>query len=109
MKEEDKKELQKFVVKLKKYAHRGNAKCNLEDCPEKCTTKHNLDLDTAIAWRAARHLSSYLFICEPEKLPELADTIWILNSIVNLHDRSYEKLYELLGTCHWFVFDILMR
>ena len=98
LKKEDEKELQELLGKLRKYAHRGNSKCDIEECPEECDVKHKLGLDTAIAWIAAEKLDG---LSNVQTAYGIVDA---LTSVADLHLDKYEKLYSLLNECDWLLF-----
>lgn len=99
-------------MNLRRYAHGNRKSCEkyLRECPEQCKDKHNLNLDTALAWmmaNAARKLVNntiYRNECEFSKIRfnnikfsvyKDIETMMYLHAVIGLHKKSYKKLFAL--------------
>ena len=94
--------LENIEKELRKYCHHPD--CFL---PEQCPLLHleckkKLGLDTAIAWRAADHISKLL---NDSAIVQLYEKICIdeLLTVVTLHSREFPLLHHLLREASFWV------
>lgn len=101
LKEQHKEKYQEFLSQLRKYAHRGNSKCDIDDCPQDCGVKHKLGLDTAVAWSLADGIE---FLRDVRFIMKMVD---VVHEATALHDEQYKKLHDILDQFDYFLFQIL--
>ncbi len=76
------------------YAHNGNEKCNVMDCPNFCGSSHELGLDTSIAWCVKQLLESIRPYPHTTRTHErIISQFWIA---VMRHDKKYRSLLSLI-------------
>ncbi|RLG42600.1 MAG: hypothetical protein DRO05_00555 [Thermoproteota archaeon] len=93
--------LENIEKELRKYCHHPD--CFL---PEQCPLKHleckkKLGLDTAIAWRAANHISRLLTSRSPSQFHEICIDEFL--AVVTLHSKEFPLLYRLLEEASFWV------
>ena len=81
-------ERKKLIDELRLYVHDDNENCDLANCPKNCDVKHDLDLDTSIAWSLA------YFLRRPNESTD-EDNIATLDITIAMHRDKYTRLYKL--------------
>lgn len=82
-----------LIRQLKRYAHRNNPNCRLDNCPTCCHIHDDLDLDTALAWEMVYVIE---YNNNTYALSNKRDRLESLIGVIEYHEHKYPQLAKLV-------------
>lgn len=100
----EREEISRIRKELYKYCHKKTCDSHFGACPEMCGCHRKLELNTSIAWEAARLMRALERLGWDKRTGIASRTaLRTLHSVVSRHVERYGELYALLNDAIWVI------